>query len=233
LYAFTENEKIIKNYKDNLNIDNKKIKEAIVINKYNNEIDTFLKGKLSNLTNILTDYYDTINSTFSNLKKELIDSINNIYNSLNNITEITKEILNGKYEKISNSTNRINKKRTNYIEEYKQDLKYVQKTENMMTNVTAYIDNLIEYGEFKLEFTLEGTKFKIPKIKAKIIDKTIPKNVEINVLSDYGFCYYKGYQIDIEFNNASYTSIIEYDIKSSYINITTYKEIEKYEYSIK
>ena len=103
----------------------------------------------------------------------------------------------------------------------------------MRTNVSAYIDNLIEYGEFKLEFTLEGTKFKIPKIKAKIIDKTIPKNVEINVVSEYGFCYYKGYHIDIEFNNASYTSIIEYDIKSSYINITTYKDIEKYEYNIK
>lgn len=233
LYAFTENEKIIKNYKNNLNIDNKKIKETIALNKYNEQIDTFLKEKLSNITNVLIDYYDSINSTFSFLKNELLDSMNNINKSLNNITELTKEILNGKYEKISDSTNRINKTRTNYIEEYEEDLNYVQKSENMKTNVVAYINRLTEYAEFKLEFILEGTKFKIPKIKAKIIDKTIPKNVLINVLSEYGFCNYKEYQFDIEFNNATYTSNIEYDIKSSYINITTYKDIGKYEYKIK
>ena len=233
LYAFTENEKIIKNYKNNLNIDNKKIKETIALNKYNEQIDTFLKEKLSNITNVLIDYYDSINSTFLFLKNELLDSMNNINKSLNNITELTKEILNGKYEKISNSTNRINKTRTNYIEEYEEDLNYVQKSENMKTNVVAYINRLTEYAEFKLEFILEGTKFKIPKIKAKIIDKTIPKNVLINVLSEYGFCNYKEYQFDIEFNNATYTSNIEYDIKSSYINITTYKDIGKYKYKIK
>ena len=102
----------------------------------------------------------------------------------------------------------------------------------MLTNVTAYLKDLTEYGEFKLEFTLEGDKFKVPKIKAKIVDKTIPKKVTINVLSEFGFCYYEGYQFDIDFNDASFTTTIEYDIKSSYINITSYKDIQKYEYTI-
>ena len=140
-------------------------------------------------------------------------------------------MLNGKYQIISDSTNSINEKRANYIKKYSEILKYAQKSENMLTNVAAYLKELTECGEFKLEFTLEGTKIKVPKIKAKIIDKTIPKNVQILVLSEYGFCYYKGFLFDIEFNDA-YTSTIEYDIKSNYINITTNKSIEKYEYKI-
>ena len=99
----------------------------------------------------------------------------------------------------------------------------------MLTNVTAYLKELKEYGEFKLDFTLEGDKFIVPKIKAKIVDKTIPKKVTINVLSEYGFCYYEGYQFDIDFNDAT---TIEYDIKSSYINISSFKDIKKYEYTI-
>ena len=232
-HAFTDEEKKIENYKNKINIENKKIKEAIVVNKYNDEIDKFLKEKLSNLTNILTYYYDIINSTFVYLKYEIIDSIYIIKYSLNDITEITKKILNYKYQKISDSTNRINKKRTNFIEIYEEDLNYDQKSENMLTTASAYIDKLTEYAEFVLEFTLEGEKFKVPKVKAKIVDKIVPKNVQINILSDYGFCYYEGYAFDIEFNNASFTSTIEYDIKSSYINITTYKDIEKYNYTVK
>ena len=103
----------------------------------------------------------------------------------------------------------------------------------MLTNVTAYLKDLTEHCEFKLDLTLEGEKFKIPKIKAKIVDKTIPKKVTINVLSEFGFCYYEGYQFDIEFNDASFATIIEYDIKSNYINISSYKDIKKYEYTIK
>ena len=232
LRSFTENEKIIKNYKNNLNIDYKKIKENIVLNKYNDEIDIFLKEKLSNLTNILIDYYDEINSTFSYLKNELIDSINDIKYSLDSITEITQNTLNGRYQRISDSTNRINKIRTNYIEKYEEELKYTQKSENMLTNVVAHVHKLTQYGEFILEFTLEGTKFKVPKIKAKIVDKSLPKKVGITVLSNYGFCYSKGYSFDIEFNSVNFTSTVEYDIKSNYINITTYKDMDKYEYKI-
>ena len=102
----------------------------------------------------------------------------------------------------------------------------------MLTNVTAYIKQLTEYGEFKLDFSFEGEKFKMPKIKAKIIGKTKPKNVTIFVLSEYGFCYFKGYKFDIEFNHASYSLTIQYDITSRYINITIYKDIGEYEYNI-
>ena len=97
----------------------------------------------------------------------------------------------------------------------------------MLTNVVAYIYKLTEYGELKLECTFESTKFKVPKIKVKIVDKSLPKNVRLTIMSDYGFCYSKGNSFDIEFNSVNFTSTVEYDIKSNYINITTYKDMEK------
>jgi len=103
----------------------------------------------------------------------------------------------------------------------------------MMIRVLADIKNLSEYSEFKLKFTLEGEQFKVAKIKAEIVDKTLPKKVKIDVLSDYGYCYYKGYQFDIDFNDATFSSSIEYDTESNYINITSYKNFEQYEYKIK
>ena len=231
LNAFTESETIIFNYKSNLNIDYKNIKDNILQKQYNKELETFLNEKLKNLTLILKNYYEKINASYSYLKHEITNSIHDIKYSLDNITEITKETLNSEYQKISDATNRINKTTTNFIKHYPETLKYVQKSENMLTDVIASISNLYEYAQFILEFSLEGKKFKVPKIKAKIVDKTIPKNVIIYVLSNYGFCYYKGYAFNIEFNNASFTAIIEYDIKSNYINITTYKDIEKYFYT--
>ena len=102
----------------------------------------------------------------------------------------------------------------------------------MLNNVLAYIYKLTEYGELKLECTFESTKFKVPKIKVKIVDKSLPKNVRLTIMSDYGFCYSKGNSFDIEFNSVNFTSTVEYDIKSSYINITTYKNMGKYEYTI-
>ena len=233
LNAFTDSEKVIINYKSNLNIDYKNIKENILQKQYNEFLENFLYDKLNNLTLFLHDYYNKLNSSFSHLKYNLINSIHDIKYSLDNITEITKDTLNSEYQKISDRTNRINKTTTNFIKNYPNILKYTQKSENMLTNVYATITNLTEYAQFQLDFILEGEKFKVPKIKAKIVDKTVPKNVVINVLSNYGFCYYKGYEFTIEFNNSSFTANIEYDIKSNYINITTFKNVGKYNYYLK
>ena len=237
LNAFIENEGIIQGYKNNINIDNKNIKDAITKNKYNAEIDTFLREKLENLTNILINYYDYINSEFCDLKNDLKDSINEIKISLDNCTDITKNTLNDEYQKISDSTQRVNVKKTNYIERYNDinnKLKYIQKSENMMVTAFGNIQKLTEYAEFKLDLTLEGSKFKVPKVKARIIDKTIPKNVKLNIVTDEnGFCHNKSYEYNITFNDGNFTYNIEYDIKSSYINITTYTDIEKYNYTMK
>ena len=232
LYFFTEKKNIFKNFKNQINIDYKNIKQKIILNEYNDEINSFLKEKLLNLTNKLYNYYDSINTTFLNFQKEISDSINEINYSMNNLMEITKNTLNKKYKDISRLTERINKTRINLIEEFSEDIKYTQKSENMLTTGIAYINNINEYAEFYMDLILEGNKFIKPKIKAKIVDKTIPKDVKIIISSDYGFCYSKLYLFEIEFNEANYTSTIEFDTKTNYINITTYIDIDKYQYKI-
>lgn len=75
LNSFITNEEILQGYKNNINIDKKNIKERITNNKYNEEIDIFLREKLENLTSILINYYDYINSNFCDLKNNLQFSI--------------------------------------------------------------------------------------------------------------------------------------------------------------
>ena len=96
-----------------------------------------------------------------------------------------------------------------------------------MVTAIGNIQQLTEDAQFKLDLTLEGVKFKIPKVKAKIFDKTISKKVKLNIATGYGYCHNKSYEYNITFNDGNFTCNIEYDIKSSYINITTYTDIEK------
>ena len=233
LPALTDTENKIKESKYKLSIDFKDLRFQISKFKFNDKIIRFLTEKLINVTNSLNNFYDSVNSEINELKINIIDAIFGIKSSLDNVLEITSTILNSKYKAISDSTERINKKKENYIEEYDEEIKYIQKTENMMTTVLAFIEKLTEYGEFILEFDLLGDKFKYPKIKSTIIDKTIPKDVNIVVGSEYSFCYIKSYDFDIYLNDGSFTSILEYDTKSSVITISTYTDIEKYKYDIK
>ena len=64
------------------------------------------------------------------------------------------------------------------------------------------------------------------------MNKIIPKNIELEIKTGYSFCNSKGYLFDIEFNEANLTMTIEYDTKSNYINMTTYNNIERYNYSM-
>ena len=227
--TFFTYEQSIKNYQNNLNIDYKNIKEMIIKNQYIDEIDKYLKEKLMNMTNILSNYYKHINSSIYFLKIDLLEAIKNIHNSLSFCTDITSYILNNEYQKISDSTKRINKIRRNYTD-FSNRIKYKLQSENMMVNGNAQIKKKNEYAEFQLDLIFEGNKFKIPKVKAKILNKIIPKEALITISSGNGFCHQKQYKFNIESNDANYTMSLEYDTKSNYINITTFSNIESYHY---
>ena len=147
-------------------------------------------------------------------------------------TDITSYILNNEYQKISDSTERINKTRKNYIEDYSDIIKYKHQAENMMNEAKAYIKNLNEHSEFYLDLTLEGNKFKIPKVKARILNKIIPQDVQVIITSANGFCHENYYKFTIGLNDANYTMSLEYDTKSNYINITTFSNIDSYQYKL-
>ena len=232
LYAFYRIALKIHDYKFKLNIDAKAINTTIAQNRYSDEIQRFLKTKLSTLYNTLVYYYNEINYNVFLLQQDLIDSFTSIYDTMVLCIDITSNVLNDEYKKISDETERINKTRSNYIEEFLDTFNYVHPSENMMTKGFASFNSLSEYAEFKLDFDLEGNKFKYPKIKAKIFNKIIPEDVLIKVITGNGFCIQKGHEFNINFNDASYTLTVEYDTKSRYINITTYTKVDKYQYSL-
>ena len=228
--TFLTYERKIKDFQNNLNIDYKNIKEMIIKNQYIHEIDLYLKQKLINITHILSSYYKNINSSIYILKNDLLESIKNIHNSISFCTDITSYILNNEYQKISDTTERINKSRQNYNEVYPNIINYKHQSENMMIEAKAYIKKLNEYAEFQIDLYLEGNKFKIPKINAKILNRIIPKEVSVIIGTGNSFCHEKYYRFSIEPNDANYTMSLEYDTKSNYINITTFSSIENYQY---
>ena len=150
---------------------------------------------------------------------------------MNLLSSITKNVLNREYQGISDSTTRINKIRTNYIGRYPTTLKYNHKSENMMHNVTTYIDNLTDYAEFKLDLNLEGNGFKIPKVKASIVDGTVGA-AQVRIISGNGTNKKKGHYFNIKPNAANQTVTVEYNTKSNLINITTITNIKEYNYTI-
>ena len=65
---FNDFEEVIKNYKNNLIVENDKLKYIIEENRYDYDINLFLNEKLDNLTNNLINYYENINSSYYELK---------------------------------------------------------------------------------------------------------------------------------------------------------------------
>ena len=230
LEVFTDFDKKIKKYKNNLNIAYKTSKELIKKNEYDEQIDNFLNEKLDNLTNISNYYYDMINQSYSKLREFLNNSLIEIDNTLNQCANITYNVFNEEYEKIANKTHKVNTKYSTNTAELNQ-IKYTKKTEHKTNKVTASLSDFREYGEFQFELVFEGTTIKKPKIIARIVDKSRPKKMKLSVSSPFGTCGETINQLDVEFNDANYTMNIEYISNSSNINITTFTYFEKYKYS--
>ena len=95
----------------------------------------------------------------------------------------------------------------------------------------AFINNKEEYVEFKLDVILEGTNYKRPKVRRRIMDISKPENVGINLYTKCEDCCREGQIFNISLNNLNYTTTLEYDIITSIINITTYTKIDKYYYT--
>jgi hypothetical protein len=148
---------------------------------------------------------------------------------LNQCADITYKIFNSEYEKISNKTNTV---KTNFTDNKKElnSISYTKNTEHKRNKVKASLSNYREYGEFEFELKFEENKnIKIPMVIGRIINKSRPKKVNLNVSSPYGSCGEIINQMEIEFNDANYTMELISDSKK--INVTTYTNFENYEYS--
>jgi hypothetical protein len=236
LDAFINIYNIMSEYINIVNIEKKNIKNMIIKNKYNKEIYIYLSNKLDNLANILTTFYYYIYNTNYSVINHLYNRLYTIYNYFVYISQYTRNVLNKEYESIYNETKKINYKYSNFIEVYKKTspyLPYESKSDHMITYADASAYNLKEYIEMKLDLILKGNyyEFKRPIFFAKIETTTIPERVEVDIYSKYGKCGYEGHLYNITFDKVNFTTTVEYDTKSSIINITTYSDIKKYNYS--
>ena len=228
LKAFSDFDKKINNYKNNLNIAYKSSKEQIKNNEYEEEIDNYLNSKLNNLSNTLNNYYDKINESYYQLRDFLNKSLHDIDNTLNRCKDITYNTFNFEYEKISNKTQPVYTK-YNTTDKNLNTLKYTKKTEHKVNKVLADLFDYKEYGEFKFDLIFEGTNFKKPKVVASIINKSKPKKAKLQVSSPFGTCGETINELEIEFNDANYTMYIESE--NNNINVTTLTNFDKYKYS--
>jgi hypothetical protein len=143
-------------------------------------------------------------------------------------------VINDEYFAIYHNYRKIDEKKTNYVEDYKT-LRYKHQAENMMNNGTAHIFKLNEYAEFNTDLTLYRYypgRIYVPTFKARITSKTYPKNVIVDVMTGYGFCYEQGHRFNISLNDVNYTMTVEYDTKNGYINLQTYTDIKGYQYTL-
>ena len=197
-------------------------------NKYNEEINSFLIGKVNSLNITLYNYYNQIYNKFAQYKNFWIGDMDNLYSYLSSCAQSTRFVLNSEYQKIYKETKLINTKYLNFIQKFDQKIEYESKADHMTNYANADIFNINEYAEYKLDLILEGTNYLRPKVKGRIVDKTKPGKLNLDIYSKCGKCCIEGHTYNITLNNANYTTTVEYDARTSSINITTYENIEKY-----
>ena len=231
LDAFNYFEKNLTNYMKKINISSKRSNELITKNKYSDDIEIFLKAKLENLTNISQVYYSSINESYFNLKNYLNKSLTEINTLLNQCASITYKTMNNEYENISKHTTNISQKYSTNNKKIPDKI-YNKKTEHYNRYATAKILDFNEYAEFRFNLSFEEGSLKKPKVKARIVDKSYPKKAKFIVSSPFGNCGETINELNVEFNEANYTMDLDYIHEKNNINVSTFTNFEKYNYSI-
>ena len=220
----------ISNYKNKMSLNNKILKNWIKTNKYTKNIERFLLNSLSELYHILLAYYTKSNlgiNDFSFHKNYYIDQI---YTLIISSRAITASTLNSEYRKILDTTKDINETYQNpegRIEGYE----YKHKTEHMVNRAVVTFSGIKEYAEFYFHTYLKGKGlFQTPYVEARIVDKSRPEEMALNVRAEYGFCGRTSFRYNASFSDFNYTLTLDYNTKTNNINITTYTNFDKYFY---
>ena len=228
LNAFKDIFDKINNYENDLNIEYKIIKKLINENKYNEKIIAFLNEKINTLQTKLYNYYDQISNKLNSLQTIVRNNMSSIYSYLSSCESLTENVLSHEYKDIRNQTNQINFNYSNYINESNQKIEYKSISDHMTNEAFAYIYNINEYVEFKLDFTYTGDIWEKPKIKIIIVNKSKPNRMYLDFFSDCGKCCQEGLMYNLSLNGMNFTTVVEYDINTSSIIINTYTNIERF-----
>ena len=218
-------------YLGRTNIDYKNVKRWIITNKYRKNIYIFLTAKLDKLYyNILLKYYNNILFGAREFRLNMNGKMKEIYSTSYYTLNTTALTLNNEYKKILDSTKEFEVTYSNN-EEFSKQYEYKHEAEHMINKAIATFTGIKKYSEFKFETYLEGGFFKTPYVKARIVDKTRPDKLALQVRTEYGFCGRTSFRYDVDFNYANYTLTLGYNTKTNNINITTYTDFDKYYYT--
>ena len=228
---FDKFEEIIQKYKKKLKISYKESQQIIENTYKDDDIFEILNDKLESLNNYSQNYYDEIENYFNSLKKYIEESLNEIDDLLNQCANVTFKTFANKYEEISKDAESIDKQYDNKVN--LEPITHISSFQNGEFNTTAEISNLKRKARFKFELITEGEgRVKKPKIRAIVNNQIRPENVILKISSKIGSCGEEYNLININFNNVTYSTYLNFDTKSTLINVTTISDFESFKYSI-
>ena len=229
---FDKFEEIIQKYKKTLKISYKESQQIIENTYKDDDIFEILNDKLESLNNYSQNYYDEIENYFNSLKKYIEESLNEIDDLLNQCANVTFKTFANKYEEISKDAESIDKQYDNKVN-LETPIQHISSFQNNEFTTTAEISNLKRKVRFKFEIITEGEgRVKKPKIRAIVNNQIRPENVILKISSKFGACGEDYNLININFNNVTYSTYLNFDTKSTLINVTTISDFESFKYSI-
>ena len=234
LNEFNKYDKLISNYVNDLKIAVKNSSRIIKDYEFDENTTNILNDKLSHLQNLSLSYYNNVNNSFSIVRNYIKTSIEKINFGLKKCANATYETFANNYKEILNNeySNTINTKYSDTVGEV-ETIEYNSTMQNGITIFKIDISNLERYSEFKFEVKYEEIKnIKKPILIASIINKNKPKQMKIKSYEPVGYNGKNGYIRDVNFNDVNYSTIINFDTKSTNINVTTLGRFDEYSYTV-
>ena len=233
LNEFNKFDEKIKNYINDTNIAEKNSSQLIEMYDFEENTKKILNDKLSYLKNISLIYYNKVNDIYSIVRNNIKNSIKNINGELKKCANVTYETFANNYINILNNETykSMNKTYSNITKEL-NPIEHRSTSENLELIFETKISNFRQYSGFKFDIQYEESKnIKKPKISASVTNKNLPKKMTIKTYEAFGECGKIGKKIEIEFNDANYSTILNFDTNSTDIKLTSTTKFEGYSYT--
>jgi hypothetical protein len=215
-----------------LNISYKNIHNVIDSVYKNDDLYEILIWKLESLYNVSFNYYQDTKKSFLSFRKYIEDSLKEIDNLLNKCANITYKTFADKYEEISNNYENIDKEQDDLDKDINK-IEHTSISENLERTITAEIASLVKKARFTFSYITETQgKIKKPKVKASVNNQIRPKNAIFTISSPFGTCGENIIKVEVEFNDVNYTTNLNFDTQSTFINVTTIANFGAYIYKI-
>jgi hypothetical protein len=228
LEKFDDFDKLLDENINKLNIAYKISLKIIKDNKYPEDVHNNLTLKLSELKNSTLDYYYYVKNSFHKLKDYLQNSVNQIDYDLNQCANITYITFAKKYENYTN----INNIDTINCEDIGEILgSEIVENQAKITTVNYTISDIKLDTRFIFKVFYEDGEIKKPRVKATIINKSKPRNIEIKFINEQEDLGEIIERINAEINNVNFTMDISFTTASKDLNVTTITDFESFKYS--